>query len=331
MTEAVDVDALHDPWQLPFELVDVTPHLEEPQWAVALDDGNVLFQRGRFSYAIAARVEGHEHVLTTEDSVREAAADYLAQQSEQQSCWLLRFERSSGSTLQTVVLRDAEAVAARKRVDRQVALLMDFGKVLCDFDYRLFSWAHEAVFGHQPSPAELLEIEQARPAFEAGDIPEDDFCTFAMEKLGLIPADRKLFHAAWSNILKIEDGMRALLERALARPGWTGVIVSNIDPILIRECVPRFGLQDIFRDGVYSYQEDVRPKQEDASMWRLARARCLERLGAEPALTVATDDTPANLLTAAAEPGINGTIQFHNPWQWQYALGRLGAYLPRQK
>lgn len=331
MTRAVDVDALHDPWQLPFELVDTTPQLETTHWAVVLDDGNVLFPRGRFAFAVLARIEGQEHVLATDAWAHELASEALRALPGDRHCWLLRIDRVPGEQQAITILRDAEPVLARERIDQGVALLMDFGKVLCDFDYRWFVWAHHAVFGHEPSPDALLEVEACRPMFEAGDLAEDRFRSFAMERLGLIEADRKLFDAAWTNILRLQDDMHALLERALARPQWTGVIVSNIDPILVRETVPRLGLEAIFEQGVFSYQEDVRPKQEDASMWRLARQRCKARLGVEPRLTVATDDTPANLLTAAGEAGIDGTIQFHNPWQWQYELGRLGAYLPRQK
>ena len=115
------------------------------------------------------------------------------------------------------------------------------------------------------------------------------------------------------------------------KPGWEAVIVSNIDPILVRETVARFGLDDIFRDGVFSYEADLRPKHEDSSMWRCAIERVGARLGETPQLIVATDDTPANLLTAAGEAQIDGTILFHRPWQWQFELGRHGAYLPRAR
>ena len=66
-------------------------------------------------------------------------------------------------------------------------------------------------------------------------------------------------------------------------------------------------------------------------MWRCAIERVGARLGETPQLIVATDDTPANLLTAAGEAQIDGTILFHRPWQWQFELGRHGAYLPRAR
>lgn len=331
MPDARDVDALHHPWLLPFELVDTRPEGVEAAWAVIQEDGNLLRPSGPFAPAIVARVHGGEHVLPTEEWARAAATEFLAQQYEQEAAWLLRIQRNPSGDPTCLVLRGPEAVQARPARDHGVALLMDFGRVLCHFDYSWFVWGHTAVFGHEPGPDAIIEIETMRPAFEAGDIPEEEFFHHCARHLGLLEADRRLFDAAWANILRLHDDMHALLRHAFAQPGWTGIIVSNIDPILVRETVQRFDLGEIFADGVYSYQSEVRPKHEDASMWRLARARCAQRFEGEPALVIATDDTPANLLTAAAEPGVDATIQFHNPWQWQYELGAHGAYLPRQR
>lgn len=330
MPEARDVDALHHPWQLPFELVDVQPHRDTASWAVVMDDGNLLAPAGPWAPAVVARVGGREHVLPCADWARDAAAAFLSRQPEDDAAWLLRLRRgTTGAAAEVLRLRGPEAVRPRRVVESGVALLMDFGKVLCHFDYSWFVWGHAAVFGHEPSPEARLEIEALRPRFEAGDLAEDAFFALCRRHLNLLDADRALFEAAWANILRLHDDMTALLRHALRQPGWTGVIVSNIDPVLVRETVQRFDLADLFRDAVLSYDAAVRPKHEDGSMWELAVARCSERLGAAPALTVATDDTPANLLTAAAVDAVDGTIAFRSPWQWQWELGALGGYVPR--
>ena len=123
--------------------------------------------------------------------------------------------------------------------------------------------------------------------------------------------------------------MVALTRRAIAQDGWAMSIVSNIDPIMVRNTRDRLGLNDLFDGGVYSFLDGVRPKHEDGSMWRMARQSCANRLGTEPVLTLAVDDIAANLNTAAKEPLVSQTIQFRNPYQWWYDLGAAGAYLPR--
>lgn len=331
MPDARDVDALHHPWLLPFELVDTSPEGPDAVWAVVQEDGNLLRAAGPFAPAIVARIHGGEHVLATQSWATEAAAAFLAAQPEAEGAWLIRLARRGTGQPECLVLRGPEPIRARPARDDGIALLMDFGRVLCHFDYSWFVWGHTAVFGHEPGPDAILEIEALRPAFEAGDLDESKFFQHCARHLGLLEADRRLFDTAWANILRMHNDMDALLRRAFAQPGWTGVIVSNIDPILVRETVQRFDLHEVFADGVFSYQPEVRPKHEDGSMWKLARERCVQRMGAEPQLVIATDDMPANLLTAAAEPGIDATIRFHHPWQWLYELGAHGAYLPRAR
>jgi FMN phosphatase YigB (HAD superfamily) len=324
MSLAEQADALHHPWLLPFEWVDLCPHLSQPEWGVVLEDGNVLRSCGRWRYLIVARVNGTEHVLAANPADRLAGQKFLAQTDEPRAAWLLRLDT------EIMVLRGPEAIEARRTVDQGIALLLDYGKVLCHFDYAWFSWGHAAVFGVEPAPDALLELEALRPAFESGDLGENDFLAAAFRHLGLIDADRKLFEAAWANILRLNDDMVALARRAKNLPGWSIAIASNIDPILIRQSMIRFDLGDLFEGGVFSYASDVRPKHQDASMWRLAEQNCARQLGGEAQLAIAIDDTPANLLTAAAEPAVDYTLQFRNPWQWWYEMGAAGAYLPRQ-
>ncbi|MCH2102287.1 MAG: hypothetical protein MK209_10245, partial [Planctomycetes bacterium] len=313
MANARDVDALHHPWRLPFELVDRTPQEDTPTWAVVLEDGNLLEALGPFAPAIVARVQGAGHVLATRPWAEQAAARFLAAQPEQDCAWLIRLARPGAGSPELLILHGPEPVQPRTIRNRGIALLMDFGKVLCHFDYNWFSWSHAAVFGHKPSSETLVKIEALRPAFEAGDIAENTFFEHCANHLGLFDANRKMFDAAWANILRLHNDMAALLRHARNQPGWTSVIVSNIDPIMVRETVARFELADIFDQGVYSYHKKVRPKHEDGSMWKLATKRCHEKLDGDPQLVIATDDMPANLLTAAAEDCVDDTIRFHNP------------------
>jgi FMN phosphatase YigB (HAD superfamily) len=325
---AEDIDSLHHPWLLPFEVVDLAPHLEMPEWGVVMDDGNVLQPSQRWIYAVVARINGGDHVLCAEPELCTAATEFLAAQPDPRAAWLLRIERAS-STVD--VFRGPEDIAPRPVRERDIALLMDYGRVLCHFDYGWYTQGHIAVFGQEPDPLALMEVENMRPAFDAGDIDEEAFFEFACKKLNIIAADRKLFESAWTNILRLNEDMVALIRRAVALDGWEMSIVSNIDPIMVRESRHRYGLEDLFKGGVFSHVESVRPKHEDGSMWRLAERGCALRLGNEPALTVATDDVPENLITADQEPGVHCTITFRNPFQWWYELGAAGAYLPRSR
>ncbi len=326
MSFAEDVDSLHHPWLLPFEVVDLAPHLDQPKWGVVMEDGNVLHPTQRWEYAVVARVNGGEHVLCADVDLKDSAAEFLRSQPEARAAWLLRVERPSGAV---DVFRGPEAIAPRPVRDRDVALLMDYGRVLCHFDYRWYSQCHMAVFGQEPDPMGVVELENLRPAFEAGDLDEDQFFEAARKHLQLIPADRKLFESAWGSILRLHDDMVALTRRAVAQDNWEMAIVSNIDPIIVRASRQRYGIADLFQGGVFSHAESVRPKHEDGSMWRLAERGCALRLGNEPSLAVATDDMPVNLVSAEQEPAVDQTIVFRNPYQWWYELGAAGAYLPR--
>lgn len=306
----------------------MAPHLDQANWGVVMEDGNVLHPSQNWEYAVVARINGGEHVLCADSDLRSAAEDFLRSQRDKRAAWLLRIERPSAAV---DVFRGPEDIAPRPVRDRDIALLMDYGRVLCYFDYNWYTQGHIAAFGQEPDPIALVEIESLRPAFDAGDIDEDEFFELACKYLNIIPADRKLFESAWSNILRLNDDMVALARKAVALDGWEMSIVSNIDPIMVRESRRRYGLDDLFRGGVFSHIESVRPKHEDGSMWRLAERGCAMRLGNEPALTVATDDTPENLISAEQEPGVHSTIIFRNPFQWWYELGAAGAYLPRAR
>ncbi len=340
MSFAEEVDSLHLPWQLPFEVVDVAPHQPAPIWGVVLDDGNVLNDTEHWVYALVARVNHRDHVLCADEQPREIARKFLESQAESQAAWLLRLPRRRGAELgknhdvipgdlSVTVFRGPEPIEPRLIRDKDIALLMDYGKVLCHYDYSWFTWGYAAVFGNKPPSAALVELEQFRPAFESGQIAEDDFFQLACRHLNLDLKDRDLFESAWSNIVRLNDDMVALTRRAIAQDGWAMSIVSNIDPIMVRNTRDRLGLNDLFDGGVYSFLDGVRPKHEDGSMWRMARQSCANRLGTEPVLTLAVDDIAANLNTAAKEPLVSQTIQFRNPYQWWYDLGAAGAYLPR--
>jgi len=335
MLDVRQIDALQSEWQLPFEWVDTTPHLDEPTWAVVMDDGNVLHASGPYQPAILLRIDGELRLWAMSETAQQACLEFAESLPHAQHAaegWLLRFcAQGPQRRSELLCLRGPEQLETRQAQPDSVALLLDFGRVLCHFDYRWFVWGHHAVFGHEPAPHALAEIENLRPHFEAGDMSEDDFFATACRHLELLPADRQLFCAAWANILRMNHDMEALARHAARQENWQIIIVSNIDPILVRETVQRFGLADLFDNGVYSYAESVRPKHEDASMWRLAHQRASQQLGGAPTLCVATDDTPANLVTAAGEACVDGVIQFRQPWQWQFELGKLGAYLPRTR
>lgn len=306
----------------------MAPHLDQPTWGVVMEDGNVLHPTQRWEYAVVARINGGDHVLCADPDLRSSAADFLRSQSEKRAAWLLRIERPSGAV---DVFRGPEDIAPRPVKERDIALLMDYGRVLCYFDYSWYSQSHMAAFGQEPDPIALVEMESLRPAFEAGDMDEEQFFDAACKHLHLIPADRKLFESAWGNILRLNDDMVALTRRAVAQDGWELAIVSNIDPIIVRASRNQYGIADLFRGGVFSHAESVRPKHEDGSMWRLAERGCALRLGHEPKLAVAIDDLPENLVSAEQEPGVHTTIVFRNPYQWWYELGAAGAYIPRRR
>ncbi len=327
MPLAVDVDHLQLSWMLPYELVDLSPHSDLARWGVVLDDGNVLHSTEAWCYAVVARIHGQDHCLAALPSAHAAAAAFLADASEERAAWLLRIAADG----EVLVMRGADDLVARPLVEDGVALLMDYGKVLCDFDYAWFHDAYQHFFGRPIPEIGAQQVRQLRPAFEAGGYSAEDFFQEVRQDLDIIGQDWMHFHAAWGGILRPNADMIALARHAARQAGWALTLVSNIDPILVEHSRKRFGLSDLFEGGVFSYMEGVRPKYEDASMWRLARQTCAMQLGSAPRLVVASDDTAVNLHHAEQEEVVTHTIQFRNPWQWQFELGRIGAYLPRQR
>ena len=123
--------------------------------------------------------------------------------------------------------------------------------------------------------------------------------------------------------------MVALLRKALTRPQTALVIVSNIDPIVVDYARKTLQLEDLFRDGVFSYLSEVSPKTEDASMWKLARSRACAQLkiNTEECWVIATDDTESHLERARQEEASHQQIVFQSLGQWLYSLAQKGIYL----
>ncbi len=334
-------EELQGPWQLPFEWLDLTPELDTVHPALVADDGTLYRGNGaagaaerevqaagrvpgrRFAWAIAARVAGREHVLATSSFAEDPVKAWLAGQGGERVCWLLRVERRPGEP-GLMVQRGPEPVSPRQVLEGPADLLCDLGMVLCRFDRRAFGRHFEAVFGH-PVPGEAREwIGDHRLRFEAGEMGEQAFADGLLPLLRLAGPDRGTLERLWASIFEAKRSTQALLRRLAGRDEVELVVVSNTDPWALRGCRERFGLEDLLYGAVASYQDGVRPKGEDASMWQRARQVAAARRGAEAAHAVAIDDIRTYLHQALDAGAATAAVHYRHYAQFQYQLRRLG-------
>jgi FMN phosphatase YigB (HAD superfamily) len=334
-------EALHGPWQLPFEWTDLAPHCELLHPAVVAEDGTVygategagpaereVMSRAaplgrRFAWVVAARVNGRDHVLPTAAFAEEEAAAWLAGRSEERACWLLRAEGAAGR-VSLCCHRGPEPVAARRIPTGPVDLLCDLGMVLCRFDRAAFARNFAAVFGF-PLPAGCgAWLTPLRLGFERGQLDEDRFAEEMLSRLGLAAPDRAALERVWASIFTPEAATLHLVRRLAAVPGTELVVVSNTDPWALRGCRDQLGLTDLLRDAVASFQDGVNPKGEDASMWQRARAVAATRRGAPGAFAVAVDDVRDYLRQAQAAGVVDAVCHAAGHPSLAFGLARLG-------
>ena len=223
-------------------------------------------------------------------------------------------------------------IRPRPEVPQSAALLSDFGRVLVDFDHGLFARHFQLAVGHPP-PAEAQRLlEELLPLAERGAIPPEELFERSYKDLRLARPDRTLFRELWNSILfPLPAGATWMRRLIAAYPQTALVVVSNIDPWRLRHARERMGLDDLLRVTVGSFEDGVRPKHEDASMWERALGFARLKLGVEPTEVLLLDDLALNLEVASAANVGTRRVQVLHPAQMRAELGAAGFYLPLQR
>lgn len=321
---AARADAMHESWIPAWEIADLAPHAA-PEWAVVAEDGTLFRESSRWSWAVLVHAPGRKQEAFGADPA--VAAEALRAGGVQEGEALLwRHDRAA---------ERGEPAAAPRRIRPRPeppaapALLCDFGRVLVDFDYGLFARHFELTVGHPPPAEGRAVLAELLPLAESGALPPEELFERSYRDLRLARPDRGLFRTLWNSILFPLPAGAAWMRRLLAaHPGAALVVATNIDPWRLRHAREALGLDDLLRVTVASFEDGVRPKHEDASMWERALGFARMRLGREPDAVLVLDDTARNLATAR-DAGI-GTRRIHvqHAAQMRAELGAAGLYLP---
>ncbi len=348
MPEAAAIDAVQGAWLLPFEILDLTPELPEPVLAVVTAEGAVYRPTevpgpgeaetgepvrspdGERSFAVLARLGGGLEVLPASEAAREPAAALASSCREEGQAWLVRVDGLPESP-RARILRGPEPVLRRPGRPRPAALFVDFGMVLARFDRRLFEDGLRLHFGLEPDEDMRRRWTGLRLAFEAGDLETAAFEEEILRCLGLIEADLPLLQRLWVSIMSEKRSTCALIRALCGLPDLAVTVVSNTDPWMIEGSRRWLGLGDLLEGVVASCQDGVRPKHEDASLWKRARELAAIRLGRAPVRTLAVDDIRPWLQRALAEGAVDEALHYRDYPSLRYELGRRGLWLPIER
>lgn len=323
---AARADALHQSWIPAWEVADLAPHAAAPVWAVLADDGTLHRETERWSWAVLAHAPGRARAEAFGPDASVEAEALRAGGVREGEALLWRHDRAAGGGAAAAAPRP---ILPRPEPPRAAALLCDFGRVLVDFDYGLFARHFELAVGHPPPAEGRRLLDDLLPQAESGAIPPEELFERSYRELRLARLDRGLFRALWNSILfPLPAGAEWMRRLLAAHPDAALVVASNIDPWRLRHAREAMGLDDLLRVAVASFEDGVRPKQEDASMWERALGFARMRLGAEPGTVIVLDDTPANLATARAAGIGDRHVQVQHPAQMRAELAAAGFRLP---
>jgi len=323
---AAAADALQQAWILPWQLTDLTPEEDAPRPALVGEDGSLLRATPRWSYGVIARPPGRacaEVLALSPDAARALAAP--AADFPEGSAELWRLDRRTG---EAEPLSPRRPVRPRPERAGPVAVLSDVGRVLVDFDHALMPRHYELLIG-QPAPAGAwAELEELLTEVERGALPPEELFERSYRRLRLSRLDKALFRKLWCSILYPLPAGAAWMRRLAAQPEVALTAVTNIDPWRLRHLRENLGLEDLLRYAVASYEDGVKPKNVDHSMWERAQEFCQMRLGAPAERVIVLDDLHPNLDTAVRAGIGTHHILVQHPAQMWAELGAAGLYLP---
>lgn len=182
-----------------------------------------------------------------------------------------------------------------------MTFLFDIGRVLLDFEYES-SLEKLLPVDCDDRNGRLERLLERKDDFEAGKIPEEEFITWALERLESAATPDE-FRNVWRSIFVPNEPMWRVVEQ-LEADGHRLILFSNINSIhwpWITEAFPRFSL---FHGAVLSFEAGA--IKADPVIYQHA----IDRYGLVAEETRYIDDLPANI-AAGREAGLRS---------WQYDL-----------
>jgi putative hydrolase of the HAD superfamily len=172
-----------------------------------------------------------------------------------------------------------------------MTFLFDIGRVLLDFDFES-SLARLLPPDTANSRQRLAVLLEKRDEFETGEIPPDDYITWALRELDS-PATPTEFRHAWQRIFTPIEPMWETVRR-LAAAGHRLILFSNTNAIHCPWIFEEFPDFSLFPEAALSFQAGfVKPHPP-------IYQHAVDTHQLEPATTLYIDDLPANIATGRA-------------------------------
>jgi len=325
MSSSLSLGELQSRWQFPVEGYFLPGPNGTYRWIFVTEDGDFYENQQDSRFALMAVLNGNRYCFSENPGDLAMGLEHLTKKNHLEDH--IQLVRITGQGEFQTLLSCQNPPVAKNHLGA-VLFLMDFGKVLCDFDYALFASSFEKAFSKPPTAEGLRLAEKLRRPFEAGEFGPNEFFEAVRKPFHLEPTEQPKFALTWCGFLRFNPSMVTLVRHFLQQPQTQLRMVSNVDPWVVEHASRVLGLKDLFEDGVFSFLNQVNPKDVDASMWKLARQRGLQGRASEDVLVIATDDTASHLERVQLENAADLCICFQNPAKWLFELSRHGIRLP---
>lgn len=181
--------------------------------------------------------------------------------------------------------------------------LFDIGNVLLTFD---FTPALTGLVGPNPKPDALQQIITRKDHFEAGQMPIEEYITWASELLDF-KGDHDDFAHAWNHIFTPVEGTWKLVEK-LAAEGHRLILYSNTNPIHAPFITKQYPIFNHFHHAVFSHEiQAIKPDPDFFT-------RSFEKFDIDPTDTIYIDDMPENI-DAGKKHGLQSFLYNHQDHQ----------------
>jgi putative hydrolase of the HAD superfamily len=178
-------------------------------------------------------------------------------------------------------------------VDKITAVIFDFGKVICDFDLKIF--LREAARYSAKTPAELEVLMTSTMdfafAYETGLLTTNEFFDRISETAGL-RMPKEAFIGAYTGIFTPIESTFDLIRRL--KPSYRLGLLSNTSELHFEGGIKPTAVFPLFDTVTLSYQ--VHAMKPDRKIYDDA----LRKMGVPPATCVYIDDLPANVAAGEA-------------------------------
>ncbi len=196
------------------------------------------------------------------------------------------------------------------------AIVSDLGKVIIDYDNRLFLARLAAASGHSVEDLVRLAFRGSGLLndFDRGALTPDEFQAQVCDRVGVSLGPEEFFRM-YNDVFRLIPGTLDVLKSVKEQARL--VLLSNTDPMRYAFILKTFPTVRIFDAAVISFE--VKLLKPDPRIYELA----IERAGVPASECVFIDDLPANV-GAGARLGMKGIVFEEGATDLAAELRRLG-------